>query len=124
MYLATFRHLIRTERWVGTDYVCVGIGTLIRDPQAPPGRMVNQLSAGTTRVVSATGCDIGGSVVQHRSTRSQAQLFVVMNVQRTSNGGEAEAYQFTSPVDQELFRCRLVEEGSEWKVERCESRRV
>lgn len=124
MYLATFRYLIRTERWVGTDYVCVGIGTMIYDPQSPPGRMVSQLSSGTTRVVSATGCDIGRSVVQHRTTRNQAQLFVVTLVQRTVDGAEAEAFQFTSPVDQERFRCRLVEEGGQWKVERCESRRL
>lgn len=124
LYLATFKYLIRTERWVGTDYVCVGIGTMLYDPQGPPGRMVSQLSSGTIRVVSATGCDIGRSTVQHRTTRNQAQLFVVSNVQRTQNGAEAEAFQLTSRVDQERFRCHLVNEDGEWKVERCESRRL
>lgn len=124
LYLATFKYLIRTERWMGTDYVCVGIGTMLYDPQGPPGRMVSKLSSGTTRVVSATGCDIGRSTVQHRTTRNQAQLFVVSNVQRTQNGAEAEAFQLTSRVDQERFRCQLVHEEGEWKVERCESRRL
>lgn len=124
LYLATFRHLIRTERWVGTDYICVGIGPITYDPQAPPGRIVSRLSAGTTRVVPATGCSIGRSFVQHRTTRNQAQLIVVNDVQTTSDGAEAQAYQFTTPQDQERFRCRLVRADGEWRVERCESRRL
>lgn len=124
LYLATFRHLIRTERWVGTDYICVGIGPITYDPQAPPGRIVSRLSAGTTRVIPATGCSIGRSFVQHRTTRNQAQLIVVNDVQTTSEGAEAQAYQFTTPQDQERFRCRLVKADGEWRVERCESRRL
>jgi len=124
LYEATFRYLIRTERWVGSDYICLGIGDMIYDPQAPPGRMVSRLSSGTTRVVSATGCTIGRSSVQHRTTRNQAQLIVVRSVRTTSEGAEAEAFQLTSGLDQELFRCRLSRESGEWKVERCQSRRL
>ncbi len=124
LYLATFQHLIRTERWVGTDYICIGVGTLLFDPQSPPRRMMSRLSSGTVRVVAATQCDIGRSQAQHRATRNQAQLIVVSNIKRTSDGAEAEAFQLTSRVDQELFRCILTEADGEWKVEQCQSRRL
>ena len=86
--------------------------------------MVSRLSTGTTRVVAATGCTIGNAGVQHRTTRSQAQLIVVNDVQRTNDGAQADAFQYTNRNDQEVFRCRLVEENGEWKVERCQSRRL
>ena len=121
LYLTTFRYLIRNERWIGTDIICIGMGGL---QTSPPARWNSILSTGTTRVVSSSSCTVGGSTVSHRTTRRQAQLIVVTAVTTVPDGAIADAYQVTSPADRERFRCRLVTKDNEWQVERCETRRM
>lgn len=121
IYLATFRYLIRNERWLGTDFICIGTGPL---PSSAPASWNRTLSTGTTRVVSMSSCTVGATGAVHRTTRRQAQLMVVTDVATDPEGAVAEAYQVTNRVDRERFRCRLSSEGGSWRVERCETRRM